>query len=210
MMQLIGAVLIVSYAVCILFLIVNWDILSNRGKKFITLFVVGLFPFLSVAVVTDIDLERVKKVSFCEKCHTMKPYIDIVKGTDLEPLSALHYQNNWVKQESACYECHTSYTMFGPIQAKLKGLRHMYSYYVEGGNAKPKLYEKYDSRECLRCHGPSRRYLKMKKHTKDETLIQDLQAGKRTCIEQECHPVIHSKPVEKEEPVQETQGDKKP
>ncbi|MBF0292147.1 MAG: NapC/NirT family cytochrome c [Nitrospinae bacterium] len=203
MMPTIGVVLIVFYVLCVGFLSVSWDSLSSRGRKFITFFAVGIFPFFGVAVITDLDLERVKKVSFCEKCHTMKPYIDIVKGTDLEPLSALHYQNNWVKQESACYECHTSYTMFGPVQAKLKGLRHMYSYYVEGGNAKPKLYEKYDSRECLRCHGPSRRYLKMKKHTKDANLIKDLQTGKRTCIEQECHPVIHAKPAETEEPANE-------
>ena len=206
MMQIIGALLIITYAVCVWFLAVNWDILSNRGRKFITFFVVGLFPFFGVTVVTDLDLERVKKVSFCEKCHTMKPYVDAVKGTDLEPLSALHYQNNWVRQDSACYECHTSYTMFGPVKAKLKGLLHMYAYYVKGGNAKPALYEKYDSRECLRCHGPSRRYLKMRKHTKDATLIQDLQTGKRTCIEQECHPVIHFKPLEKEEPAQKAEG----
>jgi nitrate/TMAO reductase-like tetraheme cytochrome c subunit len=206
MMLTIGVVLIFIYAISILALILDWDGLSNRGKKYIALFVVGIFPFLSVAVVSDLDLERVKKVSFCEKCHTMKPYIDIVKGTDLEPLSTMHYQNNWVKQESACYECHTSYTMFGPVLAKLKGLRHMYVYYVEGGNAKPKLYEKYDSRECLRCHGPSRRYLKMKKHTKDATLLKDLQDGKRTCIEQECHPVIHFNPTENKEPTQKAEG----
>lgn len=209
MMQVIGLVLIALYGTSMLILILDWDGLSIRGKKYITFFLVGIFPFLSVTVISDLDLERVKKVSFCEKCHTMRPYIDIVKGTDLEPLSAMHYQNNWVKQESACYECHTSYTMFGPVMAKLKGLRHMYVYYVEGGNAKPNLYEKYDARECLRCHGPSRRYLKMKKHTKDETLIKDLQTGKRTCIEQECHQVIHFKPVEKDEPAQKAQGDKK-
>jgi len=57
----------------------------------------------------------------------------------------------------------------------------------------PKLYEKYDARQCLKCHGPSRRYLKMRKHTRDEKLLKDLVEGKRSCLESDCHSVIHLK-----------------
>ncbi|MBI5814863.1 MAG: NapC/NirT family cytochrome c [Nitrospinae bacterium] len=187
------AVLLAAYALGMWSMLTHWSALTPKSRKITAFFTLGLFPFLWVMAVAYQDLERVKHVGFCEKCHTMRPFVDNLKSENLEPLSTLHYQNNWVRQESACYECHTSYTMFGPLTAKFKGLRHLYVYYVQGGEGAPKLYDKYDARQCLRCHGPSRRYLKMRKHTRDENLLKDLVEGKRSCIESDCHSLVHLK-----------------
>ncbi|MEI9815368.1 MAG: hypothetical protein WDO18_23165 [Acidobacteriota bacterium] len=44
-------------------------------------------------------------------------YID-----DPSYVPAQHYQNALVPRDHACYTCHTQYTMFGTVQAKLKGV----------------------------------------------------------------------------------------
>jgi hypothetical protein len=34
-------------------------------------------------------------------------------------------QNNRIPKEHACYTCHTDYTMFGDVNAKMRGLQHI-------------------------------------------------------------------------------------
>jgi len=119
-MELFIVAILGAYAFSMWSLLAHWNTMNPKSRKITAFFTLGLFPFLWVAVVAYQDMERVKQVSFCEKCHTMSEHVKNMKGDNLEPLSTLHYQNNWVRQESACYECHTSYTVFGPLSAKIK------------------------------------------------------------------------------------------
>ena len=63
-------------------------------------------------------------------CHVMAPYHKSLLVDDKEFLPALHYQNNWVPREEACYTCHTNYAMFGGFRAKMHGLKHVYIHYL--------------------------------------------------------------------------------
>ncbi len=172
-------------------LIGEWRRLTVRAKKFLAFFTLGVFPlFWGLGVVSQ-DLERVKKVSFCAKCHVMTKYVESLNVDDDEPLSAIHFQNNWVPQEEACYACHTQYTMFGPVQAKLRGVKHLYVYYVKGAPEKIKLYEKYENRNCLRCHGVARNFIEALPHMLGDGLSDQIMDGRRSCLSSGCHDMGH-------------------
>lgn len=48
----------------------------------------------------------------------MAPYVHSLSFDDDEALSSVHYRNNYVAQETACYGCHTSYAMFAAISKR--------------------------------------------------------------------------------------------
>jgi len=171
--------------------IAEWKVMSGPAKKLLALLCLGIFPFFWGIGVMHQDLVRMRKVSFCANCHTMTEYVESLSVDDDEPLSAVHYQNNWVPQKNACYICHTNYTMFGPVKAKMTGLKHLWVYYITGPPKKLKLYEPYKNRDCLRCHGPAKSYTKEKKHRKDKKLLEQLNTGERSCIERGCHDLGH-------------------
>lgn len=184
----------------ILFLLLKeWGSSTLRTKKFVSLFTLGVFPvFWGLGVVSN-DLERVQKVNFCAKCHVMTEYVNSLNVDDDEPLSAIHYQNNWVPQEKACYACHTHYTLFGPVNAKLRGLNHLYVYYIKGAPKKIELYEKYENRECLRCHGPAKSFAEAKAHILGKDMLEQVRTGKRSCLSEGCHDVGHLLESEEED-----------
>jgi hypothetical protein len=108
-------------------------------------------------------------------------------------LPAQHFQNNRIPRERACYACHTTYTLFGGVHAKLKGVRHLWVQYL-GSIPKPeeiKLYEPYNNRECLHCHLGSRRFEQAAPHHNREDLLTRVKAGRLSCMSNGCHDTIH-------------------
>ena len=99
---------------------------------------------------------------------------------------ARHYQNNRVPRDHACFTCHTTYTLFGDYKAKLRGLRHVYVNYIGTIPKKIKLYDPYNNRECLHCHGGARA---ASRRTTCTGMRADLGANKTSCLE--CHGTIH-------------------
>lgn len=174
----------------------EWGALGGVTRKFLALISLGAFPLVWGTGVLGHGLEETQKVGFCAQCHVMKDYVKSLDVDDNEPLSAVHYQNNWVPKATACYACHTQYTMFGPVRAKFQGLNHLYVYYIKGAPEKIKLYAQYDNRECLRCHEPSRKYQKLRKHNVPERMFQKLAEGKQSCLAKGCHDLAHL--IEKE------------
>jgi len=81
--------------------------------------------------------------------------------------------------------------MYGPLKAKLRGLKHVWVYYVTGPPKKLKLYESYKNDDCLRCHGPAKGYLKNKGHRKDKKLLTQMETGERSCLKNGCHDMGH-------------------
>jgi hypothetical protein len=45
-------------------------------------------------------------------------------------IPAAHFRNHRVPPDMACYSRHTDYAMFGTLEVKLAGLRHLYIYYL--------------------------------------------------------------------------------
>jgi cytochrome c-type protein NapC len=135
----------------------------------------------------DAHIERSKETTFCLSCHSMEPYGESLHVDDSELVAAAHYQNGRIPREQACYTCHTTYTMYGPVKSKLAGLGHIWRYYVAGYPEKLELREPYQNRECLHCHSGSRSFEESDAHADD---LAALHANETSCLE--CHSDIHA------------------
>lgn len=129
-------------------------------------------------------LNDMKRVDFCNSCHVMEAYTVSLDVDDEESLPAVHYQNNYVDRETACYACHTEYTMYGDIKAKISGLKHVWVNYFGEIPEKIELYKPYANRDCQHCHGSAKNYLEA--HEDD---LEDIKSGEYTCLD--CHDVGH-------------------
>ncbi len=141
--------------------------------RFVGLFALPVFllPFGSFAT-----FEGSKTVSFCQSCHSaMGLYVNDMKDRESETLAALHYKNRYI-HEAECYNCHVNYGVFGAVQAKLTGLKHVYYWVTRSATARGeeqiKLYGAYQNDLCLRCHAGSRVFLEV-----DNRVHMDMQKG---------------------------------
>lgn len=142
------------------------------------------FPLFWGAAMVQHGLHEMKRVDFCNSCHPMEAYIGSLQSDNAESLPALHFQNNYVDQKTACYACHTEYSMFGDVKAKLTGLKHVWVYYFGKIPDKIELYNPYANRDCERCHATSKKYLDA--HEDD---LEDIRKGEYSCLE--CHDTGH-------------------
>jgi cytochrome c-type protein NapC len=139
------------------------------------------------------QMDRATTTKFCLSCHVMEDYGKTVLIDDRSYLPAAHYQNNRVPRDHACYACHTDYTMFGTVSAKLKGVRHLMVQYL-GTVPKPediKLYEPFSNRECLHCHQGARRFEDSARHKKLPDQLARMKSGQLSCMSSGCHEIVH-------------------
>ena len=130
--------------------------------------------------------EQAKTTTFCLSCHVMEPWLQSLHVDDPRFLPAAHYQNRRVPVDRACYTCHTNYTMFGGVEDKLRGVRHVW-HAVRGTASDPvELYEPFENRACLACHQGSRSYEQEAAHAR---FLADLRQGMRSCVM--CHNLAH-------------------
>ncbi|MDJ0840091.1 MAG: NapC/NirT family cytochrome c [Acidobacteriota bacterium] len=170
----------------IFFLMKQWRHMSVVGRVAIGSLVFAPMPLVYGLGVTLHSLNAMKSVEFCGSCHVMDAYIDSLHVEDAESIPAIHYQNNWVPQENACYDCHSEYSMFGDIKAKLNGLKHVYVNYVTGPPEEIELYQAYRNEDCLHCHGPAKNYQSGEDHVDN---AEEIKTGETSCLD--CHDVGH-------------------
>ena len=166
----------------------------TRGGKILAFLVLFLLPVFVLAMGVDNQIERSKSTSFCLSCHVMEPFGQSLHADDPAYLAAAHFQNHRVPAAEACYTCHTDYTMFGTLHSKLRGLRHVYIYYLTTPPVpeKIKLYSAYNNRECLHCHEGARSFESGAVHNSDPDLLPAIKANKKSCISSGCHDVVHN------------------
>src|SRR2546421_3759828 len=97
----------------------------SREGKILAFMALLILPALSVCAGFTEHMERATSTSFCLSCHVMTDYGRSLYVDDRSYIPARHFQNNLVPRDHACYTCHTDYTMFGTIRAKIRGLRHL-------------------------------------------------------------------------------------
>lgn len=170
------------------------SITATRGGKILAFLMFFLLPLLCTAMGASRHLERSKQTAFCLSCHIMEPYGKSLFVDDPSYLAAAHFQNHRVPAEEACYTCHTNYAMFGGVRAKLHGLRHIYVQYLGTPPApeKIKLYEPFNNRECLHCHGGARSFEEGAVHNADPETLPAVKANKLSCLSSGCHEVVHN------------------
>mgnify|MGYP006230377951 CR=1 FL=1 len=135
---------------------------------------------------TASQLEHSKTTDFCVSCHAMEPYGESLAIDSSTHLPATHYQNHRVPRDTACFDCHTSYTMYGDIEAKLKGVKHVWVNYFGTVPDRLSLYAPYQNRDCLHCHQESRSFLENEFHEDLEALA----SNETSCIA--CHSDVHA------------------
>lgn len=160
--------------------------IESTGGRAVIFVALLVLPVLVTALGTSAHLEYATSTTFCLSCHVMEPYGESLLIDSGEHVPAVHVQNALTPRDHACFACHTSYTMFGDLQAKLRGLRHVWVNYLGEVPEKIALYEPYQNRECLSCHRDARSFAENEMHVELEA---ELDSGETSCLD--CHEQIH-------------------
>lgn len=180
-------ILVLVSSILIVLLMLRPALTTERPGMIVAFVAFFLLPVLITVIGTSAHLEQSKSTEFCLSCHVMEPYGRTLYIDDPDYVPASHFQNNRLPREAACFSCHTTYTMFGDFQAKLRGVRHLYVYYLGTAPENLKLYQPYSNRECLHCHGDARSFEESDIHV---AFLGELKANETSCLE--CHDLIHN------------------
>lgn len=180
---------VAAIATAVLIAAVIFRVGSLRGRAGMILAFVALaaLPLSITGLGTWTHLEHAKSRAFCLSCHEMTPYGKSLHVDDPSALPAAHFQNHRVPSDRACYACHTTYTMYGDLDAKLKGIKHVWVHYFGEIPSQIALYEPYQNRECMYCHAGARSFEESEMHG---DLHLDLASGETSCLD--CHDVAHA------------------
>lgn len=164
----------------------------GTGGKILAFVALFLAPSLAILAGGMDHMEASKSTTFCLSCHPMVAYGRSLHVDDNEFIPAVHFQNNYVPRDKACYTCHTDYVLYGTLKAKIRGLRHIAVQYLGTVPDTIRLYTPYNNRECLHCHAGSRKFLNADGHKGEATFAADVASGKLSCLASGCHDVAHN------------------
>jgi cytochrome c-type protein NapC len=187
-------ILFISIALVVAILVAaNAELTRARGGKILAFLALFILPAMAVWVGFSEHMQRAESRQFCLSCHIMHDFGRSLYVDDPSYIPAAHFQNNLVPRDHACYTCHTDYTMFGTVHAKLRGLRHIYVQYF-GKIPQPadiKLYTPFNNRECLYCHAGTRAMDEEPKHSKTPDMMSRIMSNQMSCMAKGCHDTVH-------------------
>jgi len=174
----------------VLILLVVQRRLSESTLKWFSIGTFVLLPLLVISMGNIIGLQHAKKVEFCKSCHlTMGHFVKDMQDPGSQTLAALHYRHRW-SPDDQCYACHTSYGLFGDVQAKRKGVEDFFKYYAGSFNVPVRMHAPYTNTACLKCHERTPKLLESDSHR--ESLVE-IRSGDLRCID--CHGPAHAEQV---------------
>ncbi len=161
-----------------------------RGRLPATLSVPGviLIPIFAYVIGAFFVAEESKNVAFCGSCH--QPMSPLVASLDQDngSLASVHWRSGAVAHQDACFQCHSGYGIWGTMNAKFAGVRHMV-HTVTGDYTFPLEARGFDISSCLSCHAESVPFRAQEAH-RDPELQRQLLAGELGCAGT-CHPDAH-------------------
>ena len=160
-----------------------WDAPESPRRHWTLLFAVALVPGLALALGVGTAVEDMKRPEFCGSCHVMHPFIRDLTNPESTTLAAVHYQNRYILQDQ-CYTCHTDYGVFGPLRAKLAGVRHLINYETGNYTEPIAIREPYHNANCLHCHGEAKVF-----RAAHADMLAPLESGDMSCLD--CHRPAH-------------------
>ncbi len=168
-----------------------YSLLRYRGRTdgsaaWITLVLSAcVLPSVGVLLGTFLIFERAERVEFCGSCHqAMHSYVADMRQPDSPSLAAIHYRNRYIPRNQ-CYVCHTSFGLFGTMQAKIAGIEDVGRYYLRSFRQPIRMREPYSNGECLKCHAEAARWTA--KHS--QAIREEVYAGRMHCLA--CHGHTH-------------------
>ena len=163
-------------------------LLEHVGGQVLAFFGFFLLPGTALLGANLTHLETSQSTEFCLSCHEMEPYGESLWIEDPTAIAAAHFQNARIPRDKACYTCHTTYTMFGDMHSKIRGLKHLYYHTFPEPGREIKLYDPFENRECLHCHSGARSFEEQPAH---QPLRAQLGSGEMRCVT--CHNLYHPK-----------------
>ena len=141
-------------------------------------------PSLSTMFGSLLVFERAERVAFCGSCHrAMQAYVDDMVNPNSQSLAAIHYRNRYIPRNQ-CYTCHTSFGLFGTVQAKLAGIVDVHKYYMGSFAHNIRMRQPYPNDDCLKCHGGAVRWSEHHAQFRAAILANDM-----ACLD--CHSNTH-------------------
>ena len=160
------------------------ELTRTHGGKVLAFIALFILPVASTRAGFTLHYASTKETRFCLSCHVMEPYGESLLIADKGFLPAGHFQNRRVDRKYACFQCHTQYTLFGDMKAKMTGLRHMLVYYSGRTPDEIELYSPFRNRECLHCHIGSREFEDLHQYDKTQLVSNEV-----SCMQ--CHGKVH-------------------
>lgn len=174
----------------VLFLIFTQRRLGENLLKWLSLGGIVLLPLLAIGMGNIAGLAQAKKVEFCNSCHlTMSVFVKDMKDPNSTTLAALHYRHRWIP-EAQCYACHTSYGMFGDVQAKMRGVEDFFKYYTGTYTLPTRLHDPYPNADCLKCHERAPKFVGSEAHAES---LAEIRRDELRCVD--CHQPAHGEQV---------------
>lgn len=190
-----SVIVLFCLAAALVALFIGFRVTLTRSREGKILAFIALFALPIMAAWTGFSeqMDRAESTKFCLSCHVMDDFGRSLYIDDPSYIPAAHFQNNRIPRDRACYTCHTEYTMFGPVKAKIRGLRHLYVQYIKGPPQPEsiKLYEPFSNSECLHCHLGARRFEEGTAHNKTPNLLSRIKSNQLSCTSSGCHEFIH-------------------
>lgn len=169
------------------------DLLSGRAGRLALLGALLIMPGMALVLGVGAGISKSSERTFCASCHEMVPYEKSLLIDDKSFLPAAHFQSGAVSADNACYACHTDYTLYGGLEAKMNGLAHVWVHYLgdvpEMG--KIELYAPYPNANCLKCHQGTRKFEAVKSHAGEDAGLERLYANEVSCLIKGCHDLAH-------------------
>ena len=190
-----SVIVLFCLAAALIALFIGFRVTLTRSREGKILAFIALFALPIMAAWTGFSeqMDRAESTKFCLSCHVMADFGRSLYIDDPSYIPARHFQNNRIPRDRACYTCHTEYTLFGPVKAKMRGLRHLYVQYIKGPPQPEaiKLYDPFPNSECLHCHLGARLFEEGAAHNKAPDMLSRIKANQLSCTSSGCHEFIH-------------------
>jgi cytochrome c-type protein NapC len=120
----------------------------------------------------------------------MIPYGQSLYIDDANHIPAQHFQNHRVPADMACYSCHADYTLYGPLNDKMRGLERIYLQYVTQppDPAAIRIPGGFKNAQCLHCHAGARSFEENPVHS---PMMSTLISNQVSCMGSGCHDAAH-------------------
>jgi cytochrome c-type protein NapC len=120
----------------------------------------------------------------------MIPYGQSLYIDDANHIPAQHFQNHRVPADMACYSCHADYTLYGPLNDKMRGLERIYLQYVTQppDPAAIRIPGGFKNAQCLHCHAGARSFEENPVHS---PMMSTLISNQVSCLGSGCHDAAH-------------------
>ena len=163
---------------------------SATGWKIVAFIGLGVLPALCLVGGMNTHVQRSEQTRFCVSCHVMIPYGQSLYVDDPSHIPAQHFQNHRVPADTACHSCHTDYTIYGPLNDKMQGLKRIYMQYVSTppDPAAIRIAGGFKNAQCLHCHLGARSFEENPVHV---AIVDSLKSNQLSCLSSGCHDTAH-------------------